>query len=210
MCNRYHCVKVSKCGVISGPYLVTQCTPNGHIQQQLSNIFLGKLQNFQFPVFQKKCFLMELYSFRTSARNSIFSKDAGLSPETSLKLIHSTRVFTVFTHILFIQIFPTKRFWKFCALSEQLSRSQPWTTCIFTNQKNKTKQNKQKSYSDIFWAIPWNRCTDISLESCSEFFSKDNPVEALHSKCFEIIQKSFHKDLFTTASKDFFLQNLLY
>ena len=133
-----------------------------------------------------------------------------VSPETSLKLIHSTRVFTVFTNILFIQIFPTKRFWKFCALSEQLSRSQPWTTCIFTNQKNKTKQNKQKSYSDIFWAIPWNRCTDISLESCSEFFSKDNPVEALHSKCFEIIQKSFHiEDLFTTASKHFFLQNLL-
>ena len=91
----YTAWKVSKYGVISGPYspvfspntgkygpeitpyLVTQCTPNGHIQQQLSNIFLGKLQIFQFPVFQKKCFLMKLYSFRTSARNSIFSKDAG-------------------------------------------------------------------------------------------------------------------------------------
>ena len=154
ICNRYHCVKVSKYGVISGPYLVTQCTPNGHIQQQLSNIFLGKLQNFQFPVFQKKCFLMELYSFRTSARNSIFSKDAGLSPETSLKLVHSTRVFSRFLRTFYSYKFsPQKDSENFVHSQNNflgLNHEQLAFSLIKKTKQNKTNKKVTLTYSEPY------------------------------------------------------------
>ena len=113
----------------------------------------SKISSFQY--FRKSVFWWNYIPSEHLQEIQFSAKMQAVSPETSLKLIHSTRVFTVFTHILFIQIFPTKRFWKFCALSEQLSRSQPWTTCIFTNQKNKTKQNKTNKKVTLTYSEPY-------------------------------------------------------
>ena len=143
--------KVSKYGVISGPYSPVfspntgkygpEITPYWSRSVRQMDTFSSSYRIFSwgnskissFQCFRKSVFWWNYIPSEHLQEIQFSVKMQAVSPETSLKLIHSTRVFTVFTNILFIQIFPTKRFWKFCALSEQLSRSQPWTTCIFTN-----------------------------------------------------------------------------